>query len=249
MNVINNSPSYEVRKKIFSVLSEWGKQNDCVPQESYLRLSKPLQNGVGHYTFDPSVKAIVQGDKSLSEGDVFFGLGNIVGLMLDTDPVRTGAAPILTYPLLVSAASRGFIAEDIFRLYYGILTRRTVQTQLNEGFPVAKFRVTPETQPTFIIDADGVSHSLGLQPEYDYERAINWFAINFVMNGKDSNMIELDFNGTDANFAVAEADQTTVSTTHKPYLVYEEFGFLMKGAANADVKNSLESFIAARLKW
>jgi hypothetical protein len=232
----------------FKFANDWAKRNGTVAQISKIRVSVPLLDGEGQLAFDikdENVKKYV-GDVGLKRNDVFIPIKQTVGIIFDTYEAgtptlgRTGRAPLHTYPLMANAATRGFITSDIEGLYSGKLTQRIDQRQINESFPMESFRVVPETQPVQITDGDGNLISAGIIAQSNLETDTKDVIPNLLLSGKFDVNIEVEFNGTGASYAIAEAATPTVpSTTHKAYAVFYAEGILIKNGADDDKYASL----------
>lgn len=211
----------------------WCKANGIVPQESKLRVSVPLVNGMGQYEFDIKEKAdTIIGDVSLNRNDLFIPYGFALALMFDEN-IPTGKSSLLSYPILASKASEGFMTADAEAIYNGKLEIIIDQTQVNESFPTEVFRHVPETQPCVILDSDNNTVSTGLVPQFDMAEVMHPLAPAYFLQGTMDTKIKVTFNGNGSNFAIASTDNPTqASTTRSARLVFLSVGILVKNAAD-----------------
>ena len=218
-----------------SLTLAWCRKYGIVPQTSKIKLSQPLQDGVGNYQFNinkDSVNASV-GEVGIDRNDLFIPFG--FGVFHTIDGVTpSGKTPLLSYPVQASANADGYLTEDIEALYNGSLQIRLDQTQVNQSFPMEVFRYVPETQPI-----------AGVKAQFKLEDALHQLVPNYFLQGTMDTKIEISFNGTGSSFAVAEkATPTTASTTRQARLVFFMVGVLIKNAADQPHLDALETSLS-----
>jgi len=232
MNTRNPFFDLERWRRVMQVVSQLPADTNC--QISKLSLAHRLKNGQGDYifNFNKDIPNRMAGDIVLDRSDCFIPVGFGLGFQFDTIE-RTGRAKIETYPIAASTAARGFINPDHAEaIFNGIFEIKFNTETVAESFPTEMFRTVPETQPIISKDSADAPYSVGLVPMYDFDRFIKPIPGELYMQGDVDTTFRISFNGTGANFDIAEASApTTVSTTNAAYLRFMAYGFLMKSGS------------------
>jgi len=233
MNTRNPFFDLERWRRLMTVVATMRDDVNC--QISKLSLAKLLENGKGDYIFNFNKDILNRdaGDIGLDRNDCFVPVGFGLGIQFDTIKERTGRARIDTYPVAASVASRGFINPDHAEaIFNGLIDIRFNTETVAESFPTEMFRTVPETQPILSKDANNEPYSIGVIPQYNFAEFIKPIPGELYMQGDVDTTFKLIFNGTGANFDIAEASApTVVSTTNAAYLRFMSYGFLMKSGS------------------
>jgi hypothetical protein len=245
----NFNPFYD-RRRWEKISQLAGRNNDLFPQLSKLRLQKPLKNGINDYQFNFQKDFVNEqiGEVGLDRNDLFvpFSLGMF--LQFDTlsstanDSYPTGRAPLNTYPIEVSAASRGFLHPDHAEaIYNGFIEMKFNTSNTTDKFPMEIFRYVPETQPIVAKDADGAFYSVGAIPQYNIDKVMRELTPEYYIQGDVDTRWKLVFNGQNANFDIADAGESEKSETHQAYVTMLMIGALIKCGSNkpGDIKDLL----------
>lgn len=226
-----------IKQKRWQQVQKWCAANNIVAQESVIRVAVPLQNGVGTYEFNilEQIRRY-QTDKTLNRNDLFipYNMGVLIGFEeTNVDGSPKGKAPLYSYaPKAGVQNAVGFMTDDIDSLYNGMLSISMGQTQVNKAFPLLNFKRIPETQPVPLYNGTDLVNS-GIQPQFNLTEALYELIPNYLFAGTEDIKVQIQFNATGSNFAVAKAATPTVADTdHTAFLYYYMTGVLVTNGAD-----------------
>lgn len=214
----------------FAEIFNYYKKYGLAPQTGQLRFEIPIVAGKGFYEVlvnreGGAVKRATE--VWLKRSDAFITKGIGMFLMIE-ETAKEGAAPLLTYPLLDSAALPaghvGFASADAEAIYNGTMAIITGQVSNYQGIPLRRFKHAPETQP---VQSGG--ESSGLVPQFDSDNAILNFAERFIFAGTKDQKIRVEFPFL-PNMTIAPAADH--AATHKAFIVVVVDGWLVEGGTN-----------------
>lgn len=226
------------RERFEKALNYYGSKG-LKPQTAELRLEAEFVKGNGVYSFEVNR----EGAKRLTEtllkrNDLFVVKGLFVGLMVETIG-KEGHAPILSYPLLQTAALptgyKAFANTDAEAVYSGKMSITTGSAVNYQGLPLRRFRYVPETQPVVVVDGETLK-SAGLIPQFDMDQLLLNLPEQFAFAGTKDQKITISFP------ANATTDIKPVANTEKAYLVLIVDGWLIEGGTNPSFKQDNNPF-------
>lgn len=215
------NPETTFLRERFETIKDKVKSYDktLVPQSSYLRIDKTLENGVGTYVFDPLLNngGAAPLEKKLDKNDLFFI--NSVSLSITAVNVSLPADVVFLNTInpdklnaCISEAGLTKLKTDLAAatglntLYNGFLSLRTGQTVSIQNFPTMRFCRISDTDASI----DGASIIL---PE------------RVLIDGSSDQRFELTFNGQNTTM------QNATTPTYQFGVSLFMSGFLVKGGA------------------
>jgi hypothetical protein len=203
------------------------------PERSRLRLIQKFQDGKSNYTFkvrdigmtNPHVLA-----KHLSADDAFVANSAFVGIYVEND-TKPGTGVFLPYPVLDTAAGTtlpagysGLSSIEAESLYNGLMSLKSGSNITFSAFPLDKFRVVPETQP---------SSAATVLPEWSKEKVSLPLVENVKFAGTVDQYVEVSFP-LPSNGIIKPA-----KTGFSAYLVVDFDGFLVRSGVSTESLQSV----------
>ncbi len=195
------------------------KGANLVPQSSYLRIDKTLENGVGSYEFDPLLNngGASMLEKKLDKNDLFFisSIGVFLtakNITLPADVVMLSTVNPDELKASISAAGLTKLKTDLAAatglntIYNGFVSLRTGQEVTLQNLPMWSFNRISD-------DNAGVEGSSVILPE------------SIQLNGSSDQRFTLSFNGAGTTM------QNATSPTYEFGVSLFLTGFLVKGGA------------------
>ena len=221
------------RERFEKALRFYGSKG-IVPQTANIRIESEFKLGKGTHRFDvkkdESIARITE--KVIRRNDLFLVKSIGVALMIETVGLE-GHAPLMTYPLLQSAALpsglNGFANNHAEVIYNGHLQMKTGSRVNFSRFPLDKFRFVPETQPVKILADATVFESSGIVPQFDHDKLMQMLPEEIVLAGTKDQPIEINYP------ALSSTDIKGPANT-KAFLVLLLDGWLLEGATNEEFK-------------
>lgn len=219
---MNNLIKKERFDKVFNLLDRFPELH---PEESYLRMSLPIQGGVSTYQFNPKGEVKYPADRALDRNDVFVinQIGLMVTLRSDANPqvehhfthipVNDGTNPSV-FPI-------GFTTDALEALYNGSLQWLQDSNVMMSAYPLAKFRKIRETQGAFVLNSTDQAVQEGIQEQWDLDSACELQIPRITVAGTRDTKINVNFDASGLTFPCTSG--------YTPYLTLLIDGFLIKG--------------------
>lgn len=211
--------------KVFGIINSSAAAGKVHPEESYLRMSLPIQNGKSSYTFNPKAESNYPADRALDRNDVFVinQMGLFVTLRNNSNPqvekhftfvpVNDGTHPSV-FPV-------GFTTEALEALYNGSLQWLQDNQVMMSDYALAKFKKIRETQGAFVLSSTDQAIAEGVQPQWDLDHACTLQIPRITVAGTRDTKINVAFDASGLTFPCTEG--------WTPYLTFLIDGFLIKG--------------------
>jgi len=206
-------------------------------QTAQLRIEVPFAAGKGAYDFDLKKEVKRLTEKTLKRNDLFVARALGFGLMVETT-AKPGHAPLMSYPLLQSAALpagiNGFANTDAYAVYNGVLTMKTGQVVNYSGFPMSAFLNVPETQPVAIVNNEDELDTAGILPQFTMDQILFELPEEIVLAGTQDHRIQVEFPAnTSTDIKGGEGTSS--------YLVLVIEGWLYEGGTNEEFKRNSQN--------
>lgn len=229
---------YEIIKqrfdKVYDAIQSSVLRGKAFPEESKLRLSQPLKDGKGQYTFNIK-DMLAEGPKniSLDRNDVF--IINNWGVLLGIENTTTGQETTYTFSPIndgtnPSVFPAGFLNNQIDKIWQGYIQWLLDNNVMLSTYPMEKFHKVPETQGLFVLNSDNEPVQEGIQLQRNLDKDLELVIPKYVIAGTRDHKITVNFDAANLTFPV--------TTGYKANVVLMMEGFLVKGGCeNIDGSN------------
>lgn len=197
------------------------------PEQSKLRLSLPIKDGKGQYTFNL---------KDAGDGVSTFGLDrndvlvmNQIGVLLELENADTGVKHTFSFAPIASTEDAptvfpvGFENDQINKMYTGYMQWLLDNQVMLSAYPMENFKKVPETQGAFVLNSADEPVQEGIQVEHDIHDMLELVYPKYVVAGTRDHKITVNFDAANCTFPCTEG--------YVANLVLYIDGFLVKGGS------------------
>lgn len=215
------------------------------PEQSKLRISQPIKDGKGQYTFNL---------KDAGDGVITFGLDrndvfvmNYIGALIELENIETGVkhefsfAPIASTEAAPTVFPVGFENDHISKLYTGYMQWLLDNQVMLSAYPMENFKKVPETQGAFVLNSSDEAVQEGIQVEGDIYDKLALVYPKYVVAGTRDHKITMNFDAANLTFPCTKG--------YRANLVLYIDGFLVKGGSEYKGGGASNPFGEAVGQW
>lgn len=196
------------------------------PSQSKLRLSLPIKDGKGQYTFNLKEGGDGVSTFALDRNDVF--IPTMFGVLIELVKTSTGEKTLYSFVPQndgsnPSVFESGFVDGQMNKMYSGHVQWLLDNSVMMPAFPMEKFHYVPETQGAFVLNSSDEAVQEGIQLERNLDDMLTLLYPKYVIAGTRDHKISVNFDAAGNTFDVTEG--------YTANLVLYMDGFLVKGGS------------------
>lgn len=215
------------------------------PEQSKIRLSLPIKDGKGQYTYNLKETGDGVNTFGLDRNDVF--IMSYIGVLLELENVETGVkhefsfAPIASQEGAPTVFPVGFENDEISKIYTGYMQWLLDNQVMLSKYPMENFKKVPETQGAFVLNSADEAVQEGIQVEGDIYDKLALVYPKYTVAGTRDHKITVNFDAANNTFPCTEG--------YRANLVLYIDGFLVKGGAEYKGGGATNPFGDAVGQW
>lgn len=215
------------------------------PEQSKIRLSLPIKDGKGTYTYNLREAGDGVSTCGLDRNDVF--IMGFIGLLIEFEDKVTGVKHDFSFAPKGSTADAptvfpiGFLNDHIDKLYTGYMQWLLDNQVMLSNYPLENFKIVPETQGAFVLDSTDTPVQEGIQVEGDIYDKLALVYPKYTVAGTRDHKITVNFDASKLTFPCTEGYQAN--------LVLYIDGFLVKGGSEYQGGGATNPFGEAVGQW
>ena len=235
----------EIIKSRLNSLMDQLKGTGLWPEQSKIRLSLPIKDGKGQYTYNLKETGDGVTTFGLDRNDVF--IMSYIGVLLELEHVETGVkhefsfAPIASKEGAPTVFPVGFENDEISKLYTGYMQWLLDNQVMLSKYPMENFKKVPETQGAFVLNSADEAVQEGIQVEGDIYDKLALVYPKYTVAGPRDHKITVNFDAANLTFPCTEG--------YRANLVLYIDGFLVKGGSEYKGGGASNPFGEAVGQW
>lgn len=214
------------------------------PSQSKIRLSQPIKDGKGMYTYNLKDGGDGISTFALDRNDVF--IPTMIGVLIELVKTSTGEKTLYSFVpqndgTNPSVFEAGFVDGQLNKMYSGNLQWLLDNQVMMDAFPMEKFHYVPETQGAFVLNSSDEAVQEGIQLERNLDDMLTLLYPKYVIAGTRDHRITVNFDAAGNTFKTTEG--------YAANLVLYMDGFLVKGGSEYTGGGATNPFGEAVGQW